>query len=38
MRADSDGNLYVAMYGQGRVLVFKKKRHPDRTGAIAGKG
>jgi lactonase len=22
MRADSDGNLYVAMYGQGRVLVF----------------
>jgi lactonase len=38
MRADSDGNLYVAMYGQGRVLVFNKKRHPDRTGAIAGKG
>ena len=22
MRVDSDGNLYVAMYGQGRVLVF----------------
>ncbi len=22
MRADSDGNLYVAKYGQGRVLVF----------------
>lgn len=22
MRADSDGNVYVAMYSQGRVLVF----------------
>lgn len=22
MRADADGNLYVAIYGQGRVLVF----------------
>jgi lactonase len=24
MRADSDGNLYVAIYGQGRVMVFNK--------------
>jgi lactonase len=28
MRADSDGNLYVAMYGQGRVLVFNKSGIP----------
>jgi lactonase len=28
MRADSDGNLYVAMYGQGRVLVFNKNGIP----------
>jgi lactonase len=26
--ADSDGNLYVAMYGQGRVLVFNKNGIP----------
>ena len=25
---DSDDNLYVAMYGQGRVLVFNKYGHP----------
>lgn len=25
---DSDDNLYVAMYGQGRVLVFNKKGYP----------
>jgi lactonase len=24
MRADSDGNLYVAIYSQGRVMVFNK--------------
>jgi lactonase len=28
MRADADGNLYVAMYGQGRVLVFNKNGIP----------
>lgn len=28
MRADADGNLYVAMYGQGRVLVFNKNGMP----------
>jgi lactonase len=28
MRADSDGNLYVAMYGQGRVLVFNRNGIP----------
>ena len=28
MRADSEGNLYVAMYGQGRVLVFNKNGIP----------
>ena len=28
MRADSDGNLYVAMYGQGRVLVLNRSGIP----------
>ena len=28
MRTDSDGNLYVAMYQQGRVLVFNKNGMP----------
>ncbi len=28
MRADSDGNLYVAMYSQGRVLAFNKNGIP----------
>jgi lactonase len=28
MRADSDGNIYVAMYGQGRVLVFNRNGIP----------
>jgi lactonase len=28
MRSDSDGNLYVAMYGQGRVLVFNSNGIP----------
>ena len=28
MRADADGNLYVAMYQQGRVLVFNKNGMP----------
>ena len=28
MRADNDGNLYVAMYGQGRVLVFNRNGIP----------
>ena len=27
-RTDSDGNVYVAMYGQGRVLVFNKNGIP----------
>ena len=38
MRADADGNLYVAMYGQGRVLVVQQERHPHRPGAAAGPG
>ena len=28
MRADSDGDLYVAMYSQGRVLVFNRNGIP----------
>lgn len=28
MRADSDGNLYVAIYSQGRVLAFNKNGFP----------
>jgi lactonase len=28
MRADSDGNVYVATYGQGRVLVLNKNGIP----------
>jgi lactonase len=28
MRVDSDGNVYVAMYGQGRVLVFNRNGIP----------
>lgn len=28
MRADTDGNVYVAMYGQGRVLAFNRKGIP----------
>ncbi|HEY1379536.1 MAG TPA: SMP-30/gluconolactonase/LRE family protein, partial [Gemmataceae bacterium] len=28
MRADGDGNLYVAMYGQGRVLVLNRNGIP----------
>jgi lactonase len=28
MRADSDGNLYMAMYGQARMLVFNKNGIP----------
>jgi lactonase len=28
MRADADGNLYVAIYGQGRVMVFNKNGLP----------
>ena len=28
MRADADGNLYVAIYGQGRVLAFNRNGIP----------
>ncbi len=28
LRADADGNVYVAMYGQGRVLVFNRNGMP----------
>lgn len=28
MRVDADGNVYVALYGQGRVLVFNKNGIP----------
>lgn len=28
MRADAEGNLYVAIYGQGRVLVFNRNGMP----------
>jgi len=28
MRADADGNIYVAIYGQGRVLVFNRNGIP----------
>lgn len=28
MRVDSDGNVYVAVYGQGRVLVFNRNGIP----------
>ena len=37
MRADSDGNLHVAMYGQGRVLVFNKNGIPIGQ-VVAGQG
>lgn len=28
MRADADGNVYVAIYGQGRVMIFNKNGIP----------
>ncbi len=28
MRTDSDGNVYVAIYGQGRIMVFNKNGMP----------
>ncbi|GAB3396274.1 SMP-30/gluconolactonase/LRE family protein [Azotobacter armeniacus] len=28
MRADADGNLYMAIYGQGRVLAFNRNGIP----------
>jgi lactonase len=28
MRSDADGNVYVAIYGQGRVLAFKRNGIP----------
>lgn len=28
MRTDADGNVYVAMYGQGRVMIFNKEGLP----------
>jgi lactonase len=28
MRADADGNVYVAIYGQGRVLAFNRNGIP----------
>lgn len=28
MRADADGNVYVAMYGQGRILSFNRNGFP----------
>jgi len=28
MRADADGNIYVAIYGQGRVLAFNRNGIP----------
>jgi lactonase len=28
MRADADGNIYVALYGQGRILVFSASGMP----------
>lgn len=28
MRIDEDGNLYVALYGQGRVLVLNPQARP----------
>ena len=37
MRADSDGNLYVAMYGQGRVSV-QQERDSHWPSAAAGPG
>ena len=37
MRADSDGNLYVAMYGQGRVLVFNRNGIPIGQALLPGR-
>jgi len=34
---DSDDNLYVAMYGQGRVLVFNKRGYPIGQVLIPGR-
>jgi lactonase len=38
MRADADGNLYVAIYGQGRVLVFNKNGLPIGQILLPGAG
>lgn len=37
MRADADGNLYVAMHRQGRFLVFNKNGIPISQILIPGR-
>jgi len=35
LRADADGNAYVAIYGQGPCAGLQPQRHPHRLGAAA---
>lgn len=37
MRADAEGNLYVALYGQGRVLAFNKSGLPIGQVLLSGR-
>lgn len=37
MRVDSEGNVYVALYGQGRVLCFNKNGIPVRQILLPGR-
>ncbi|KQO80460.1 lactonase [Methylobacterium sp. Leaf90] len=38
MRVDSDGNVYVAVYGQGRVLAFNRNGIPIGQVLLPGRG
>ncbi|MCH1924213.1 SMP-30/gluconolactonase/LRE family protein [Shewanella sp. C32] len=37
MKADSDGNLYIALHGQGRVIVLNKNATPIGQITLAGR-
>lgn len=37
MRADADGNVYVAMYGQGRILAFNRNGIPIGQVLLSGR-
>lgn len=37
MRVDADGNVYVAIYGQGRVLAFNRNGIPIRQVLVSGR-
>lgn len=38
MRVDADGNVYVTMYGQGRVLAFNRNGIPIGQVLLPGRG